>query len=408
MLSALAENPLVSIMINCKNGKPSIRRSIEGVLAQSYPRVELVFQDGGSTDGTIDIVLEYMESHPGRIRLNREPDSCAEEGFFRGLKACRGDIIAVSCSDEELLPHAAALAVERFGAHPGIGATYGDVYVTDLEGRITDTWTARPFSLDAFLRRECDPPFASSFFRKEAMIEAGLFERKWDWSIGEFELWLRIGMKYPIDYIPGVLAKYAWHSNSCSYKGFLDDETFVARRKAFFERFFDEPDLPESIRALKQQAFAGLHLFIAKVLSSLNEDSKAHAQLVKSLEYIPNGQQMYELMRRLPAWNIEMLRKHIASHLADLPPRRIVCYGAGNDFTRLLASGVFSDHTVVAVIDNFRPEGDLVEDVPVVREHDLAKIEHNLIVVTSSKWARELRTAATNWSMNHTRYIPVI
>ncbi len=122
----LLGDPTVSIFINCKNGAQSVRRSIEGALGQTYPHVELVFQDGGSTDGTLGIVHEYMKKYPGRIRLNHELDSCPEEGFFRALKACQGDIIGSSMADEELLPEAVAWAVEHFKSLPEAGAIYGD------------------------------------------------------------------------------------------------------------------------------------------------------------------------------------------------------------------------------------------------------------------------------------------
>ena len=66
----LPDGPEVSILVNCKNGARTIRRCIEGILSQTYPRVELVFQDGGSTDGTLDIVEDYIKRNPGRIRLS--------------------------------------------------------------------------------------------------------------------------------------------------------------------------------------------------------------------------------------------------------------------------------------------------------------------------------------------------
>ena len=408
----LTDNPTVSIFINCKNGARTVRRCIEGVLTQTYPHVKLLFQDGGSTDGTLNIVHEYIKKYPGRIHLNQEPDSCWEEGFFRALRACEGDIIGSSMVDEELLPGAVAWGVEQFKRMPQAGAIYGDVYVTNSDGRITETWFGRPFSLEAYLRREVDPPFAASFFLRKAILEAGLLTRNWVWGMGEYEFWLRLAMKYPIHYVSGVVAKYSFHSGTASYRDFLDDDKFTSVRKAFFETFFREPDLPESIRGMKTQAMAGLHIFIGGVLRNLKEYTKARKQLQNALEYIPNGFHLLELAQTLfragLEWNHKMLRTHILAHLANLPSRKIVCYGAGNDFIEFLSSGVFDGHIVVAVVDNYRSKGELLRGVPIIRETDLDQIDYDVIIVTSSKWANELRTAAMLRSINKSTRIPVI
>jgi len=411
-LSPLPDNPTVSILTNCKNGARTIRGCIEGVLAQNYPRIEYVFQDGGSTDGTLDIVKEYTKRYPGRIRLNHEPDSCPEEGFFRGLKACNGEIISSSMVDEEMLPEAVAWGVEGLKSLPQAGAVYGDVYLTDRKGRITSTWKAQPFSLKAYLCSEVMPPFAASFFRREAVLGAGLCTRNWTWGIGEYEFWLRIAMKYPIHYIPGIIAKYAFHSDTGSYGILLRDDKFVTARKMFLERFFAEPDLPEPILGMKEQALAGLHLFIGEVLRTLKEYPKAQKHLQKAMEHQPNPTCALELAQKLARagleWDIKMLRNNISAHLKKLPLQRIVCYGAGNDFMDLLSSGVFAGHRVVAVVDNYRPKGELVGGVPVIAEADMGQVDHDMVVVTSSQWAHEFRTSAARWSTDHSPYVPVI
>jgi glycosyltransferase involved in cell wall biosynthesis len=412
MLYVLHENPTVSILINCKNGDRAIRRCIEGALSQTYPLVDLVFQDGGSTDGTLDIVREYIRRHPGRIHLKEEPDSCAEEGFFRGLKRCKGEIIVYSCFDEELLPHAVAWGVAQLKKHPEAGAVYGDVYVTDLDGRITTEWIAKPFSLEGYLCREFDLPLPASFFRRDAILSAGLYDRDWIWGIGELEFWLRIAMKYPIVYVPALIAKYAFHHTSLSYGHFLNDEKFVSDRKAFFDRFFAEPDLPESIKGLKRDAIVGLHMFIGEVLCGLSKYPKAQTHFEKARELMHNGARLVDLSRRIVPtdmfWDFAMLRTHISAHIDNIPARRIVCYGAGNDFKNLVSLGVFNNHNVVAVVDNYRPQGDLVAGVQVIPENGLGEIAHDMVVVTSSKWAREFRSAATFRSIRNPPYIPVI
>ncbi len=109
-----------------------------------------------------------------------------------------------------------------------------------------------------------------------------------------------------------------------------------------------------------------------------------------------------------PEWNREMLWAHISAQLSPLPSQKIVCYGAGNDFVEFLSSGLFESHTVIAVVDNYRTEGELVRGVPVIREADLIKSGQDAIVVTSSRWENELRSAAMRWAMNHSPRTQVI
>jgi glycosyltransferase involved in cell wall biosynthesis len=411
-LPPLPDDPTVSILTNCKNGARTVRKCIEGVLAQNYPRREYVFQDGGSTDGTLDIVKEYMSRYPGRIRLNQEPDSCPEEGFFRGLKICKGEIIATSMVDEEMLPEAIARGVEELKRLPQAGAVYGDVYLTDAEGRITSTWIPTPFSLEGFLCSEVMPAFAASFFRRDALLGAGLLTRNWIWGIGEYEFWLRIGAKYAVHHFSGTIAKYAFHPGTSSYNILSDDEKFVATRKAFLDRLFAEPDLPESLRRLEKRALGGLHLFIGEVLLSFKEYPKAQKHLQKAVEYQPNPALVLDLAQKLARaglnWDAKMLRNNISAHLKKLSPQRIVCYGAGNDFRELLSSGVFDGHTVAAVVDNHRPKGSFVGGVPVIPEADMGQVDHDVVVVTSSKWAHEFRTSSARRALENSPTIPVI
>ena len=205
----------------------------------------------------------------------------------------------------------------------------------------------------------------------------------------------------------GVVAKYSFHPGTISYREFLDDEQFVAVRRSFFERFFSEEGLPESIRGMKEQAITGLHLFIGEVLHSIKAYPQAHKHLQKATDLITDGSRLIELARKMAIAGQD-LRTHILAHLGHLPPRRIVCYGAGNDFLGLLASGSFDGHNVVAVVDNLRPRGELVGGVPVIAESELGQVEHDLVVVTSSRWAHQFRTAATLRSMGKHPYIPVI
>ena len=120
-----AGEPLVSIMSFCKDRAPTIRRSIESVLSQSYRNFELVVQDGASTDGTLEILKSYDDP---RIKIVSQKDSGVAEAFWRALNRCQGDIIGTCLSDEELMPGAIEKAVEFFRENRDVGAMTCDGY----------------------------------------------------------------------------------------------------------------------------------------------------------------------------------------------------------------------------------------------------------------------------------------
>ena len=195
-----------------RNGARSVRRAIVSVLAQTYPNIEFVVQDGASTDGTLDILKSYGD----RIKLRSEPDSSPTEAFWRAIGRCTGEILGSCLADEELLPDAVERAVRAFEAEPEVGATTGDALVTDIDGNITGSWTSGPFNLVDYLTVDYSPYLVSSFFRASALNDIGLKTQSWSPIAVEFDLWCRLATSTRIKYLPGPFAKYASHPGQMS------------------------------------------------------------------------------------------------------------------------------------------------------------------------------------------------
>jgi glycosyltransferase involved in cell wall biosynthesis len=207
-----SEWPLVSIFMFVRNGGKSLRRAIESVLAQTYPNIEFVVQDAVSTDGTLDVLRNYA----GRIKLVSEPDSGPSEGLWRAMNRCTGEFVGSCLADEELMPDAVERVVRTFKEEPGAGAVTGDALITDIDGRVTGSWTSGPFNLVDYLLADYTPYFVSSFYRRSALLAIGLRERNWNLDCVEFELWCRLASHSHVKYVPHVLAKYAQHPGQLS------------------------------------------------------------------------------------------------------------------------------------------------------------------------------------------------
>lgn len=92
-----ADAGMVSIITVCFNSAQTIRTTIESVLAQTYENIEYVIIDGGSTDGTLDIVREYGERIAAVVS---EPDRGIYDAMNKGIRLARGDVIGLLNADD--------------------------------------------------------------------------------------------------------------------------------------------------------------------------------------------------------------------------------------------------------------------------------------------------------------------
>lgn len=284
----ISSEPWVSIFCHVKNSGGTIQRCVESILAQEYPKVEFIVQDGASTDDTLKILRDYHDRFQGRMKVVTEVDSSPEQGMFRAVKRCTGDIIGSCLADEELLPHACKWAVEVFQDNPDCGAIYGDCYLTDQDGVVTGgALDEREFNFAMYLFHEIVPPFSASFFKSTAIEAAGLRTYPWGTGGGEFEWWVRLGQAFPIKHIPGFVAKYMLTPDTRTMRAEIYNE-LIEPRTEVIERFFSNPELDEDVRALKSSSLAGMRIWAAESCINCRAFPEAKAHLVKAREFHPN------------------------------------------------------------------------------------------------------------------------
>ena len=262
----MEEYPLVSILTNCKNARHTIRRCIESVVTLNYPNLECIVNDGASTDGTLEILCEYRDRYPNLIKLVSERDSSSAEGFFRAIKRCTGEIIGTCLADEELLPFAATWAAQLFRHHGDADVVHGDIYNTNLEGRIYCPNHSGPFDLVAYFAHEMTPHFAGTFFKRSALVRMGLFTEEWRQDIGEFGIWGTLGLDdYKVVYTPEILTKYAVHPEEESER--IDIvRGLINGRGEYLDALFRGECVPARVASQKSRIYHGYHQWAAKNL----------------------------------------------------------------------------------------------------------------------------------------------
>ena len=154
--------PKVSIVTPSLNQAPFLEATIRSVLLQDYPALEYVVQDGGSADGSVDIVKRYAKQLSFWVS---ESDAGQADAIQKGWKRSTGTILAYLNSDDLYLPAAIRRVVECFEAHPEVGVVYGACQLIDQAGqplgrpvrfpKVSFTWLLRyPLTQPAvFFRR---------------------------------------------------------------------------------------------------------------------------------------------------------------------------------------------------------------------------------------------------------------
>jgi ADP-heptose:LPS heptosyltransferase/glycosyltransferase involved in cell wall biosynthesis len=305
-MASFSDTPLVSLITICRNGMPHIKTCIESLLAQVYQNVEIVVQDGVSTDGTLDVLRSFGQ----RIRLVSEPDSGHGEAMNRALQRCQGDIIGTCNSDDILLPHAVLWAVGHFRQTESMGAVYGDYLEINECGTIRSSPIRVPseFDLERVLCIEDVIPMQSAFFRRTALERAGMLSNPWMPRLCEdFLFWLNLGLVTQIGYRPGVISRYRVHTGSGTHQPELWSRIYSSKREVM-ERFFLRPDVPFQLRSLRSRALGGLALSVARMfLYHFNDMASCMDYIRLAREEQPDASHLQHLFGTLRLWMIPIL-----------------------------------------------------------------------------------------------------
>jgi len=211
--------PLVSIVTPSYNQARFLEETIRSVLEQSYPHLEYLVVDGGSSDGSVEIVRR----HADRLAWwTSEPDTGQAAALNKGFQRARGEILGWVSSDDTLLPGAVARVVEELERDRKTLLVYGEALFVDEDGCELFPLEPRPFDVTAMVR-SCQNHVVQpgSLFRRRAFELAGPFVENAHYLF-DFEFVLRLALAGgKVTWIPHRLATYRVHSGSKSGGGSL-------------------------------------------------------------------------------------------------------------------------------------------------------------------------------------------
>jgi glycosyltransferase involved in cell wall biosynthesis len=210
----MEKQPLVTIVTPSFNQAQYLEETIKSVLGQSYANIEYIIIDGGSTDGSVEIIQKYADRLAYWIS---EPDKGQTEAINKGFAQANGQILAWLNSDDTYHPEGVANAVAYLVAHPEVGLVYGDTDFIDEGGRVMGRFPARQTSHTRIRRGYVHIPQQAAFWRAELWEQVGPLDPSFYFAM-DYDLWVRLSAISGIKYVPGVWAYFRLHGDSKTIK----------------------------------------------------------------------------------------------------------------------------------------------------------------------------------------------
>lgn len=185
----MSEKNKIAIITACFCSEATIKDTLESVNYQSYPHIDHIIIDGGSTDGTLDIV----EAHGKRVvHVKSEPDKGIFDAYNKGLAVAKAEIIGILNSDDFYASEHVIADVMRAFEDPSVDAVYADLVYVDKDDtdKIVRYWKSRPYRQGDFTRG-FSVAHPTLFLRMSVYIRTGKFNPGFRYS-GDYEYMLRV------------------------------------------------------------------------------------------------------------------------------------------------------------------------------------------------------------------------
>lgn len=211
----------MTIVTPCLNAAETLPAALESVRAQAYGgAVEHLVVDGGSTDGTLEILRSA-----GGVTFVSEPDRGLSDAVNKGIRMAEGQIVGWLNADDVYLPGALEAVSSAFAGSPGALWATGPCLIMDQDGNeIRKSVTAyknfflRHYSYSLHLVQNF-VSCPSTFVRRDAFDRVGLLDERFGYSM-DYDLWLRLGRLEPPVILGQALAAFRMAPGSLSMSGF--------------------------------------------------------------------------------------------------------------------------------------------------------------------------------------------
>ncbi len=179
--------PTVSLVTPSFNQRPYLEQAIRSVLEQDEPPIEYFVHDGGSSDGSSEIIERFADRLTGWYS---RPDGGQSSAINEGWRKASGDLVGWLNSDDFLLPGALRTVADVFESRPETDLVYGQVQLVDGAGSGIGL-IGEPFSRRTLILSRCVIPQPAAFLRRRLLADIGLLDEDLHYTM-DLDLWLRV------------------------------------------------------------------------------------------------------------------------------------------------------------------------------------------------------------------------
>jgi glycosyltransferase involved in cell wall biosynthesis len=230
---------LVSVIIPAFNSAQFLADAVESVFAQTYPAVECIVIDDGSTDHTQELLNELLKLHPS-LKTARKTNGGLSSARNMGMLESTGDFISFLDADDAIIPDKIERQVAFLNAHPDAGLVYGDSLIATETLRPVKMYTTEMprelETMDSLCYRNWFAPMVP-LVRRTVTDRVGEFDEELA-GAEDWDYWIRCAKVARIAYLPGAVSLYRIHS------GQLSNNYFRNRRggiQVVTKQFGDDP-----------------------------------------------------------------------------------------------------------------------------------------------------------------------
>ena len=210
---------LVSVIVPVYNRERLVAKTVDSILCQSYPDVEIVAVNDGSTDGSLSVLTGYAQSRQGKIKVIDQVNSGQVKARNCGIRASRGEFIGFLDSDDTWEKEKLSLQIPLFKGN--VGLVYSGINEVDADGNVTRTVYPEPgLRGDIYGRLLVRNRMTggSVVVSRRALDEVGLFDESFR-AAENWDLWIRISRCFTVDFIDQPLVNYLKHHGNMSQDG---------------------------------------------------------------------------------------------------------------------------------------------------------------------------------------------
>jgi glycosyltransferase involved in cell wall biosynthesis len=311
--------PLVTIIVPAYNRAGGmLEATLDSILGQDYPNLEVLALDDGSSDQTPTVLERYAAAHPERLRWQRHENIGQARTINRGFEMARGELIGYLNSDDLLLPGAIAKLARVLVDNPDAALAYPGYRIVDENGEAVADMTPPDYTAAEAIRLHNCIVNVGAIFRRRVIERIG----GWDPSfiyLADFDWCVRAYSVGPFLRHPDVLACWRNHPGSANYAPGLE----AAREQTrLLDKIYAADDVSDGLLAVRDEAYRNAFIVAGFTMGGVNRAEGrffVHDTLAREVSSrMPETDAELNARMRQRMTNLERREKNLADQLARL------------------------------------------------------------------------------------------